>query len=204
MMAARKAVVVRAGTLLVIVLGLSVLPVSAAAQQPTRRSTPNYPEACFFLEPEAEQKDDLQEERAYAASVAQVYRLWCQPGVTTQAEKLKAADTMAAAWKRLSDRDTPYNAAFHESGYFDLLALIGVTHELPLLMKTEPQFTKDWVRGCSGTCFEFWVDPEAPSGEQYIVMIFRLVNDLRHNLKKEPASEPVLDMLYKAQFTLGD
>jgi len=199
-----KSMMVRLLVPVLMVGGLARQPGGATAQHSVRSSALVSPAACFFLKSNDVQKDDAEEERVYEASKAEVYGLWCKPSVIALAEKMKAADGMATAWKLLWDRDTPFNAAFHESGQFDLLALLGVTHELPTLMRIDSKFTDDWVRGCKDSCFEFYVDPDKSSCQQHIVMIFRLVNDLRHNLKKEPASKPVLDMLYGAQFKLGD
>jgi hypothetical protein len=193
---------------LAIILGSSLNSIPASAQQQTRPAASRSPIVCLFFEPGtvgyASEKDSPAEERIYGESVRQVYRLWCTTAASTSEQRSAAADAMVAAWKRLSDRDMPYNAAFHESGYLDLLALLGLTHELPALMQTDEKFTSDWVKGCIGTCFDFYLDPEKPSGHRFIVVIFRMVDDLRHNLKKEPASEPVLDMLYSAKFRLGD
>jgi hypothetical protein len=117
---------------------------------------------------------------------------------------MEAADRMAVAWKKLYEREDPLNAAFGESGASDLLALLGLTHELPALMRSDAKFTEEWMNACSGSCFEIWFDPKSPADVQYVRNLFSLVIDLRHNLKKERASEPVIQMLYDTKFTLGD
>ena len=111
---------------------------------------------------------------------------------------------MVSAWKRLWDRDTPYNAAFHERGQFDLLALLGVTHEIPALMRSDPKFLSAWIEGCSNVCFDLSSDLNSPASGRYTLMQLWLRNDVLDNLKKEPAAEPVLKMLTDAKFTLVD
>jgi hypothetical protein len=45
---------------------------------------------------------------------------------------------------------------------------------------------------------------EIPAGRHFIIMQLRLRNDVLDNLKKEPASEPVIQMLQNARFRLVD
>ncbi len=207
-MAACEAMVVRVGMLLVIALGLSVCPAPAAAQQHSLPATSAFPKACFFFKPGsfdyAWEKVIPEEERTYSASANQVYRLWCTSGTSTPRQRSDAADAMAVAWKRLWDRDMPYNAAFHERGQFDLLALLGVTLELPALMRTDPKFTSEWIKGCSNVCFTISPNPNSQTSGHPTWMELGLRDDLLDNLKKEPAAEPVFKMLADAKFTLVD
>jgi hypothetical protein len=181
-----------------------VLPQSRTAGHPV------IPRACFFFQPgridyiETGKAFTPEEERAYTASAKQVYRLYCTTAVGTRQQKIAAADSMTVAWKRLWDRETPDNAVFHEIGSFDLLALLGVTHELPALMRTDAKFTSDWIADCSYTCFHFGGDPADLAQGKYILMQLRLRNNVLDNLKKEPAAEPVFKMLEDAKFTLVD
>jgi hypothetical protein len=208
MMVACKAVVVRAGTLLMIALGLSMCPAPAAAQQRARPAASEFPKACFFFKPGsfdyAGEKVIPEEERAYTEAARQVYRLWCTADTSTAQQRSDAADAMAVAWKRLWDRDMPYNAAFHERGQFDLLALLGVTHELPALMRTDPTFTSEWIKGCSNACFTISPNPDSQTNGHPTWLELGLRDDLLDNLKKEPAAEPVFKMLRNAKFTLVD
>ena len=191
-----------------IAFGLSLCWVSGAAQQHGRRAASRFPRGCFFFEPGsfeyAGEKVIPEEERSYTANANQVYRVWCSPNTSTPQEKNSAADAMVSAWKRLWDRDTPYNAAFHERGQFDLLALLGVTHEIPALMRSDPKFLSAWIEGCSNVCFDLSSDLNSPASGRYTLMQLWLRNDVLDNLKKEPAAEPVLKMLTDAKFTLVD
>ena len=208
MTVASKAKMVRLGALLVVVFGLSLSPVLAKPQQHARPSAPRFPKACFFFESGgidyAGEKESLEEERTYTESTRQFYRLWCIPTAGTPKQKNDAADAMVVAWKRLWDRDLPYNAAFHETGSFDLLALMGITHELPAPMRTDVKFTGEWVENCSYVCFHIDYDPASARNGRAVLMQLWLRNDVLDNLKKEPAAEPVFMMLAEAKFTLVD
>ncbi len=183
---------------------------SAAAQSSNAPRT-SFPKACYFFAPQKEDESEKRnreqqpaEERAYDASVAQVYRLWCTPNHGTIDERKAAVNEMVKRWKAVWERDDPYDAAFHETAAFDLLALLGITHELPPAMANDPQFVKKWIADCSYTCFHIGGDPGDQADDQYILMQLQLRNDVLDHLKKEPSSEPVLEMLLDAKFTLVD
>jgi hypothetical protein len=112
---------------------------------------------------------------------------------------------MAASWKLLwDDAEENYDAVFFEDGPIDLLALMGITQELPAPMVDGPKFTKVWIEACNNTCFTINSDLTKPAGQRYIIMQLRLRNDVLGNLKKEPASEPIVQMLQNARFRLVD
>jgi len=117
---------------------------------------------------------------------------------------MAAADEMAKRWKSVWVRDNPFNAAFHETSSIDLLYLLGLTHQLPAQMVSDPEFTKEWVERCSESCFTIWDVPENRSQEHTLAMELWLRNDVLDNLKQEPASEPVIKMLREAQYRLID
>jgi hypothetical protein len=199
---------IRLAALLLFVCGLLGHSAFAAGQHQARPASRRFPMACFFFEPGRFDYDwdkvIPEEERSYTAGANRVYRLWCTANTSTPQQKSSAADEMAVAWKRLWDRDTPFNAAFHESGSFDLLALMGVTHELPAPMRTDANFTKDWIEDCSNACFRLDYDRASAASGRYTLMQLWLRNDVLDNLNKEPAGEPVFKMLMDAKFTLVD
>jgi hypothetical protein len=104
------------------------------AQQTAHGSRPGFPWACLYFAP-AESDDsadpDDPEEKRLSASADEVYRLWCTPAPSSRQVREQAADAMAAQWKTLWYRDNPFNAAFHETGSFGLLVLMGITHRVP-------------------------------------------------------------------------
>jgi len=110
---------------------------------------------------------------------------------------------MAADWKLLWE-DERTDTIFFELGATDLLALMGITHQMPAPMVSDPKFTQMWMEACSETCFTIGSDMEKPMGQRYIIMQLRLRNEVLDNLKKEPASEPVIQMLQDARFRLVD
>jgi hypothetical protein len=195
------------------IAGLALSATSALSQPPANlhRRPPDFSVACRFFNstvdfPKSNAKAGNvgKEEQVYAENASRAFDLWCHASTATPEQKMNAADAMTVAWKRLWDRDNPFNAEFHEQGALDLLALLNLTHELPETMRKDPTFVGLWTHECAASCFDFWVNPDTPSGQRYIVSLFRVVNDLRHNLKREPASEPVWQMLEDAQFSLGD
>ena len=169
------------------------------------------PKACYFFAPQKEdesqkraRKRELAEERAYAASVDEVYRLWCTSIHSSSEQREAAVDTMVKRWKAVWERDDPFNTEFHETSAIDLLNLMGLTHELPAQMVSDSGLTKKWVEACSESCFTIWSVPENSAEEHGVAMLLWLRNDVLDHLKKEPASEPVIKMLDEAQFRLVD
>jgi hypothetical protein len=190
------------------VCGLNVHPAFATPQLPIHSSTQSFPAACYFFAPSkydhSINKEETAKNRDYIKSVEEVYRLWCKPNDSSLQMKNKAANAMAASWKLFWDEDPPFNAVFHETGAFDLLILLGITHQLPSPMIDDPKFTQMWVQDCSERCFTIWSVPENATDEHKVAMELRLRNDVLDNLKKEPASEPVIQMLWDARFRLVD
>jgi hypothetical protein len=162
------------------------------------------PKACFFFAPQKISSDELAEEREYDTSISEVYEQWCTPNHGSRERRTAAVDRMVKRWKAVWDRDDSFNAAFHEAGASDLLELIGLTHELPARMVSDPAFTKEWAKACANSCFTIWGVPENQSEEHALAMRLWLRNDVLDNLKKESASEPVVKMLEEAQFRLVD
>jgi hypothetical protein len=175
---------------------------SAAAQNKDLYLT--FPKACYFFAPQKVNPNDLPDERAYETSFSKVYFVWCTSNHSTLEQKRTAADMMVKQWKVLWDRDEPFNAAFHEEGALELLELMGLTHELPALMRTDPSFTREWIESCSYVCFHLGYDGKSADSGRNTLMQLWLRNDVLDNLKKEPAAEPVFKMLEDAKFTLVD
>jgi hypothetical protein len=174
--------------------------------QPATSSATN-PVACTFLEwgdrSVMIESGGPQEEQDYDMGVAAVYSAWCKPGTHTAEEKSKAADQMVGAWQKLWQRKNPVNTMFHQSGPLDMLALLGLTHAMPPLLESDAALTKEWADACSHSCFRFFFDPSDAGDQARIINLFRLHHEVQRNLKQEPAAEPVLDMLKKAEFPLG-
>jgi hypothetical protein len=174
----------------------------AAAQN--SGTPPYFPKACYFFAPIKEDAKELPDELAYETSVSEVWRLWCTSNHSTPQQKRAAAEMMVKQWKALWDRDVPFNAAFHEEGALELLELMGLTHELPALMRADPSFTREWIESCSFTCFHLGYDGKSADSGRNTLMQLWLRNDVLDNLKKEPEAEAALKMLEDAKFTLVD
>jgi len=198
---------VRTAAAVLFVLGMNMHSAFAAPQKPAHSSSQKFPAACYFFE--IYKNDDSSnpvlstKTRDYLKSFAEVYRLWCKPNSSAPQAKMKAVDAMAVDWKLLWE-DEGTDTIFFEQGATDLLALMGITHQMPAPMVNDPKFTQMWMEACSETCFTISGDMEKPAGQRYIIMQLRLRNDVLDNLKKEPASEPVLQMLGDARFRLVD
>jgi hypothetical protein len=183
-----------------------VRSVPAVAQQHTALpSSQTFPAACYFFEiykcDDPNNPVNTTKTRNYLSSFAEVYRLWCKPNSSSLETRMKAADTMAADWKLLWE-DERTDTIFFEQGPTDLLALMGITHQMPSFMVLDPAFTRIWIEACNETCFTIWGDLEKPAGQRNVIMQLRLRNEVLDNLKKEPASEPVIQMLQDARFRL--
>jgi len=107
---------------------------------------------------------------------------------------------MADSWKEFWGQSEPVDSSFHETGSSDLLILLGITHQLPTPMAQDSGFIELWVNDCSKNCFVFDDAPPERSSQRFNSMLQWLRNDLLRNLKREPASEPVIKMLQEAQF----
>ena len=181
----------------------------AAQNNSTQRAT--FPKACFFFMPQKENESEkrqqireLDDERVYDASFAEVYRLWCTPAHSSLSARMAAAEEMLKRWKAVWERDDSFNVEFHEISAIDLLYLLGLTHELPRQMASDSNFTKEWVEACTENCFTIWSVPGNSTQEHGLAMQLWLRNDVLDNLKREPTSEPVIKMLEEAQFRLVD
>jgi hypothetical protein len=155
------------------------------------------------LEPSKKNQETVKE-RAYYASVSHFSQVWCDPGKIGADVRLKAVDSMVAAWKLFWDEDPPFSAEFHEQGASDLLVLMGITRELPKQMRDDPEFVLTWIERCKDSCFTIWGDPANRKDQAGILLQLQLWGDVLHHLKQEPATEPIFDMLRSAQFRMVD
>jgi hypothetical protein len=187
-----------------LICGLSVPLAYSTPQQSERPTSQKFPVACyFFTDYHSINYKGSVKENNYYKSVAEVYRLWCKPNASSVLLKMKAADAMAASWKLLwDDVNEVYDTEFYEYGSIELLGIMGITHQIPAPMVDDPKFTQMWMEACNDTCFTIGSDLTKPMGQRYIIMQLRLRNDVLENLKKEPASEPVVQMLQDARFRL--
>ena len=196
-----------------IVIGISawlVTSVFAHSATPMGTQSEPVPKACYFFSPElasyaTDSKLESAKVRVYLASISEVYRQWCAGKQETElGAQERAAEAMVTAWKLAWDERQPYDVEFHERGAFDLLVLLGITHHLPKRMMSDPRLIADWIHECSGTCFTLNGDLGDPHEQKYVLQQLRLRNDVLDHLRKESASEPVLEMLSKATFRLVD
>jgi hypothetical protein len=195
--------------LMLVIFGLSGPLAHSTPQQSTHSTSQKFPVACYFLtlDNDYHSINNVGSVKLinYLKSVAEVYRLWCKPNASSVLLKMKAADAMASSWKLLwDDTEENYDTLFYEDGSIDLLALMGITHQLPGPMADDPKFTQMWIEACNNTCFTIGSDLTKPAGQHYTIMQLRLRNDVLDNLKKEPASEPIVQMLQDARFRLVD
>jgi hypothetical protein len=174
----------------------------SCAQGRPAPSSPRLPWACVFLdsgqEADIDLADDPPEERAYAASLKDLYRLWCTANPSTLDEKQSASDRTAIKWKSIWYRDNPYSASFHETGSFELLVLIGVTHRIPKAMVNDPVFLHDWMEDCSDRCFMLYGDDD-PGARKEWLRFMRLRKEVIVHLGADPAARSVVAMLKNAK-----
>jgi hypothetical protein len=145
------------------------------AHQAVRKLAQSFSPFCGEL-PEPNDKDisrkneETAKDLAYYASVAAFSRAWCEPANISADEKMKAIDSMVAAWKLLWDQDPTFNTEFHERGAYDLLVLMGITHELPKQMRDDPEYVSTWIDRCKDSCFTIFGDPANPKDQKGILL----------------------------------
>jgi hypothetical protein len=175
--------------------------VTLNAQQTAHGQRASFPWACLYFAPaggDNSADSDDPEERRLSAGADEVYRLWCTSSSSSRQSRERAADAMATQWKRLWYRDDPFNAAFHETGSFGLLVLMGITHRVPKPMADDAEFMRDWLADCSDRCFMTYGDDD-PSAKAEWQKLLRLRNEVSHHLGSDPAAKPVLTMLKNAK-----
>src|SRR5208282_5991577 len=102
-------------------------PFNSLAQHEVPKAGTRIPWACSLLTPDYQaEKDDPKEEQTYATSARRFYRLWCTATLSSPEAREDASNSMAKDWKHLWYRDEPFNAAFHETGSYDLLVEIAI------------------------------------------------------------------------------
>jgi hypothetical protein len=188
-----------------LILGALVSSHSIEAQAPTKVVAYRNPQACYFFKKRWTKVpgQDIGPP-AYNERVLEMYRCWCISKNGGSEDRKKAANEMTIAWKNAWDNTAPYYSTFHEIGAFDLLALMGITHEFPGPLASDPSLRGTWIENCRDNCFHLDGNPLDPSDGRFMLMQLWLRNDVLDNLKREPAAEPVLKMLRDAKFSLVD
>ena len=194
----------RLGRSVLLVYSLFAPSMLLSAQSPPHSTAPKFPAACFLFNPARRRlPGQALGTPSYRTSVTRVYNLWCEPNTRGREAKTWAVDTMVKEWKSNWDSPTRPDDSFHEVGSFDLLVLMGITNQLPGLMESDPKFKEAWIKDCSNTCFEIdEAPPRDAESKKFSLMQHQLRTDVLHNLKRDPASEPVIQMLVSANFTL--
>jgi hypothetical protein len=154
------------------------------------------PWACRFLGPDDEKAEgnDPEEEKNYPRSFNNFYRLRCTSAPASSGVRRDAANKVAESWRQLWYRDDPFNAAFHETGSFELLVMIAIMRKIPTPMVDNPAFMRDWMEDCSDRCFMLYGD-DAPGARQDWLRLMRLRKEAMMRLGGDPAAKPVLKML---------
>jgi hypothetical protein len=200
MMITGKTIAIRSTQVTLILASLLVPSSKLNAQQIAPPSDPPVPWACSFLPTGEEnaEKNDPEEEQDYSRSFNAFYRLWCTSSSSSPRAKEDAANAIAERWKQLWYRDSPYDAAFHEIGSYELLLVIAVTHELPKPLVADPTFMQDWLKDCRGSCFQIFGNDD-PSAKAEAERLHRLRNEVMIELQGNPAAKPVVEMLKNAR-----
>jgi hypothetical protein len=103
--------------------------------------------ASRFIEPgnENTEGNDPEEEQNCSRSFNDFYRLRCTSAPASPSVRENAANKMAESWKQLWYRENPFNAAFYETGSFELLVTIAIARNIPKPMVDNPRFMRDWM-----------------------------------------------------------
>lgn len=171
------------------------------AQQAAHGPRPTFPWACAYFAPQGgddSSDSDDPEEKQLSARADEVYRMWCTASSSSRQDRERAADAMALQWKKLWYRDKPFNTAFHETGSFGLLVLMGITHRVPKPMIEDLEFMHDWLADCSDRCFMTYGD-DGPDAKEELRKMLRLRDEVSNHLVADSATKPILTMLKNAK-----
>ncbi len=199
-------------SLCTILAALLVMNISMVAQK--HQAATHFEESyvCSMLrEPIGEhipQKGEGQGEINYRNSLLKMQEMWCSSTNHSPEEKLQAADAMAVAWKGLWDQENPWNASFHESGAFDLLILMGLTHQVPKPLKDDKEFLKLWIHECEASCFTISYSSADEKNPKGLLQPLRLRSETLHALEDsdnpDEATRAVVDLLMSATYEWVD
>src|SRR5664279_1081938 len=97
-----RASAIRLTGVLLIISCLGSFPFDLCGQNRPAPSSQHFPWACVFLdsstETDAEKRNDPAEEQSYAASLWELYRLWCTLSPGSKHDRERAANRVAAQW----------------------------------------------------------------------------------------------------------
>ncbi|HVJ09342.1 MAG TPA: hypothetical protein VM554_13255 [Acidisarcina sp.] len=131
----------------------------------------------------------------YLRSSQAVYEAWCGAEPADSAVRAQAVDTFVEAYRaeRFSEVS---NMEIRPSMGLAMLALIGLTRELPDGLQRDRRLREAWIQDCQDACFG-GAGPTAQDARWQLTCGMQVRNDLMENLKPSPGVEAVKHMLWE-------
>lgn len=138
----------------------------------------------------------------YLRSSQAVYEAWCGTQPADSAVRSQAVDTFVEAYRaeRFSEVS---NVEIRPAMGLEMLALIGLTRELPEGMQSDHALREAWIQDCQDACFA-GAAPNAQDARWQLTCGMQVRNDLMENLKPAPGVEAVKHMLWETPTSVLD
>lgn len=131
----------------------------------------------------------------YLRSSQAVYEAWCEAQPADSAVRAQVVDTFVEAYRaeRFSE---VFNVEVRPAMGLEMLALIGLTRELPEGLQSDHRLREAWIQDCQDACFA-GAAPNAQDARGQLTCGIQVRNDLMDNLKPAPGVEAVKHMLWE-------
>lgn len=131
----------------------------------------------------------------YLRSSQAVLEAWCGAQPASTSVRTQAVEEFVDAYRVQRFNDAP-NPQVRLSMGLQMLALLGLTHELPEPMQNDRKLREAWIQDCQDSCFARTAD--TPDSTWQITWSMQVRNDLINNLRPAPGVESIKRMLWEA------
>ena len=138
----------------------------------------------------------------YLRSSEAVYKAWCGAQPADSAVRAQSIDTFVDAYRaeRFSEIS---NMQIRPAMGLEMLALIGLTHELPDELQSDRKLREAWIQDCQDACFA-GVSADSQDAHWQLTRGMQVRDDLMENLKPAPGAEAVKHMLWETPIAVLD
>jgi hypothetical protein len=135
----------------------------------------------------------------YLRSTEAVYKAWCGVEPADSAVRAKSIDAYVDAYRaeRFSEIS---NMQIRSTMGLEMLALIGLTRELPDGLQSDRKLREAWIQDCQDACFA----PTSQDAHWQLIRGLQVRDDLMDNLKPAPGTEAVKHMLWETPIAVLD
>jgi hypothetical protein len=138
----------------------------------------------------------------YLRSSQAVYEAWCGAQPADSAVRTQAVDSFVEAYKAERFSEVA-NMQIRPAMGLEMLAVIGLTRELPEGMQTDRKLREAWIQDCQDACFA-GAAPNSQDARWQLTCGMQVRNDLIENLKPAPGVEAVKHMLWETPIAVLD